>query len=82
MKKEIENERLMRQEKDKQRRSKNLGWNSNVGISQMMIGSNKLVKGNLLKNRKKFEKVEFLDYANKNIRKKKKEDEKYSDDEF
>jgi hypothetical protein len=81
MKKEIENERLMRQEKDKQRRTKNVGWNRNVGISQMRIGSNKLVKGNLLKNRRKFEKVEFLDYANKNIRKKKKEDDKYSDDD-
>ena len=81
MKKEIENKRLMRQEKNKQRRTKNLEWNSG-SIGQMRIGSNKLVKANLLKNRRKYEKVEFLDYANKNIRKKKKEDEDNSDDEF
>jgi len=81
IKKKIENERLKRQEKNKQRRSKNFGWNIDNSITQMRFGLNKLVKPNLLTDRRKFEKVEFLDYANKNIRKKKKEQKPDNDEE-
>ena len=52
----------------------NLGMNLGSGFK-------KFVKPNLVRDKRKLEIVEFLDYANKNIRKKKKHQENENDDD-
>ena len=83
IKKKIEKEILMRQEKNKQRRNKHISWNfsENQGIP-LIGGSKKVVKPNLVQDKRRLEVVEFLDYSNKNIRKKKKEDNDEEEEEY
>ena len=82
IKKKKENDRLIQQAKAKERRSKNFNWNSmeNLGMN-LGSGFKKFVKPNLVRDKRKLEIVEFLDYANKNIRKKKKHQENENDDD-
>ena len=79
-KKKKENERLMRQKKSKKKKPK---------LSELAPEESlRVVRGSrrhrvpAQKDRGKMEVVEFLDYANKNIRKKKKENDKNEDEDM
>ena len=60
IKKKRENDRLKQQEKEKKRRSKNLSWNSMENMEMNHVQEfNELVKPNLLRDQRKFIKVEL-----------------------
>lgn len=72
-KKKMESERLKRQRQERRRKPKPFAWKPSEGPRPERGGDPKAPQA---KERGKVEVVEFLDYANKNIRKKNREKEK------